>query len=54
MTDWDKPSDALRRIASQVMAANMRECAECDHRHATDATCGYPLGSGARTCPCEK
>ena len=53
--DWTQPSEALRRIATAPLAAGMRECAECRHRHAKGERCGYPLGVGGRgrTCRCE-
>ena len=49
---WDKPSDTLRRMAGAPMMAGMRECDECDHRHAVGTFCGYPEGE-RWACRCE-
>ena len=32
--EWDKPSDALKRIAAAKTPEQFRRCVSCGHRHA--------------------
>lgn len=49
---WDKPSPALKRIATYKPPPMLRECRGCSHRHEPGRRCGYPTGDRF-ACTCE-
>jgi hypothetical protein len=54
MNEWDKPSEALKRIASNRVTEQMRKCVNCRHRHLTDhGHCSARLSSET-FCECKR
>jgi hypothetical protein len=52
--EWDKPSEALKRIASSKLPEQFRRCVSCGHRH-FGATGPCKAGdTGAGGCGCKR
>jgi hypothetical protein len=52
--EWDKPSEALKRMAAAKTPEQFRRCTKCGHRHTFMAENSRGVKVCSTSCPCSR